>query len=261
MNANANSVSTSAAIAGGMPAEQTVEFQSSDGWRIVGTLHIPTAKTKTPGVVLVHGSRHESDAFGQVASPSLADTLSQHGLATLRIDIRGRGASREPRRFYSMSPEQRDGVLLDVEAAIEFLAETTGIKSNRIGVVGEQDTAGASLIAASTRKNVAACVLISGRLNRFAMDAFAETRKPIFCLVSKEDRRGLKDMVDVYLSSKNKHSRIKVFEGLALGTTMFSTWRHEYPSEIPIEDSIAEWLAENLGSKSREKKKIRKAAN
>jgi dienelactone hydrolase len=261
MSANANSASTSAAITGGVSAEQSVEFQTSDGWRIVGTLHIPSAETKTPGVVLVHGSRHEADAFGQIASPSLADTLSQHGLATLRIDIRGRGASREPRRFYSMSPEQRDGVLLDVEAAIEFLAETTGIKSNRIGVVGEQDTAGASLIAASTRKNVAACVLISGRLNRFAQEAFAETRKPIFCLVSKEDRRGLKDMVDVYLSSKNKHSRIKVFEGLALGTTMFSTWRYEYPSEIPIEDSIADWLSENLGTKSREKKQTRKTAN
>ncbi|HKA21712.1 MAG TPA: alpha/beta fold hydrolase [Blastocatellia bacterium] len=253
MGSNASSIAASAASAADLGCEETVEFKTKDGWRIIGTLHIPRSSGRVPGVVLVHGSRHESDAFGQISTPSLADTLSSHGLATLRIDIRGRGASREPQRFHSMAPEQREAVLLDVKAALQFLAQT-GVKRNHIGIVGEQDTAGAVLTAAATSKHVVACVLISGRLNRFAVDAFSRTRKPIFCLVSKEDKPGLKDMVDAYLASKNGNSRIQVFDGLAMGTTMFSTWRFEFPNEPPIEEMVGSWLSATLGNRTRKEK-------
>jgi len=254
MGPNASSVAPGAATAADLACEETVEFNTKDGWRIIGTLHIPRNIGRVPGVVLVHGSRHESDAFGQISSPGLTDTLSCHGLATLRIDIRGRGASRNPRRFHSMSPEQREAVLLDVKAALQFLAAQKGVKRNHIGMVGEQDTAGAVLTAAATSKHVVACVLISGRLNRFVVDVFSRTRKPIFCLVSKEDKRGLKDMVGVYLASKSASSRIQVFDGLALGTTMFSTWRFEFPSEPPIEEMVGSWLSATLDNRTRKEK-------
>ena len=261
MGSNASSIASGEAATADLAREETVEFNTKDGWRIVGTLHIPRSSGKVPGVVLVHGSRHESDAFGQISTPSLADTLSRHGLATLRIDIRGRGASREPQRFHSMAPEQREAVLLDVKAALEFLAAQTAVKRNHIGVVGEQDTAGAVLTAAAPSKHVVACVLISGRLNRFAVDAFSKTSKPIFCLVSKEDKRGLKDMVGVYLASKNGNSRVQVFEGLALGTTMFSTWRFEFPNEPPIEEMVASWLSTRLDNGTRGKKSAPRTVN
>ena len=248
--------SISVSVARGVPdnvVEREVTFTTSDGWRIVGLLHIPKIKSEAPGVVLVHGSRHEADAYGQVSTPGLPQTLSQHGVATLRIDIRGRGASREPRGFHSMAPEQREGVRLDVEAAISFLSSRPELKKNRIGIVAEQDSANAAMIAGARDRRVAAFIFISGRLSRSAKEAIGATAAPILCLVSKEDRHGFRDMTDAYLSSRSNRSRLRVFEGLALGTTMFSTWRNEFPSEPPLEEEAGIWLAERLNAGARGK--------
>jgi dienelactone hydrolase len=228
--------------------EREVTFQTSDKWQIVGMLHIPKIKSEAPGVVLVHGSRHEADAYGPVSMPGLPRTLSQHGIATLRIDIRGRGASRGARGFHSMTPEQREGVRLDVEAAIGFLGSQPDVKKSRIGIVAEQDSANAATIASARDRRVAAFILISGRLSQSAKDAIGATDAPILCLVSKEDGRGFRDMTDAYLSSKSNRSRLRVFEGLALGTTMFSTWRNEFPDELPLEEEAGIWLAERLNA-------------
>jgi dienelactone hydrolase len=228
------------------PVEREVKFKTADGWEIVGALTIPNSKQKAPGVLLIHGSRHEGDAYGQVTSPGLPRALSQRGIAVLRIDIRGRGASRQPQEFHSMTPAQRQGVQLDVAAAVNFLATQARVNGKRIGVVAEQDSADAALIAATGNRRVVAYTLLSGRLSPQAKKSVAAISTPIFCIVSKEDRRGFKDMTDVYLSAKNKHSRLKVFEGLGLGTTMFSAWQYEFPDEQPIEEMIGIWLAERL---------------
>ena len=244
----------SAGVARAVPdytLEREVTFKTSDGWQIVGMLHIPKSESKVPGVVLVHGSRHEADAYGQVSTPGLPQTLSQHGVATLRIDIRGRGSSRGPRGFHSMTPEQREALRLDVEAAIGFLGSQTEVKRSRIGIVAEQDSTNAATIAGATDRRVAAFILISGRLSQMAKDAIRASDAPVLCLVSKEDKRGFRDMTDAYLSSKNSRSRLRVFEGLALGTTMFSTWRNEFPDEQPLEEEAGIWLAERLNDQRR----------
>lgn len=230
----------------GDQAEEEVTFKASDGWQIMGSLHVPRSNAKVPAVLLVHGSRHESDAYGNLSAPGIPQTLSQQGIATLRIDIRGRGASREPREFHSMAPDESARVALDVQAAINFLGSQKGVDAGRIGVVVEQDTATAAVLASARNRRVRAFILISGRLSSTAKDALKRTSASLLCLVSKEDRRGFKDMTDAFLSSTDDRSRIKVFEGLALGTTMFSTWRNEFPREEPIDQMAGIWLAEML---------------
>jgi dienelactone hydrolase len=229
-------------------AEREVTFQTSDRWQITGSLYVPRSQARVPGVVLVHGSRHESDAYGNLAAPGIPQTLSRRGVETLRIDIRGRGASHEPRAFQALAPAEREAVRLDVEAAISFLASQPGGDARRIGVVAEQDSANAAVLASAKDRRVLASILISGRLSRAAKEAIAASHAPVYCLVSKEDRRGFQDMTDAYLSSKSAHSRLRVFEGLALGTTMFSAWRHEFPHEPPIDELAAVWLAERLSA-------------
>jgi len=235
--------------------EREVTFKTSDGWQVIGYLHVPQSKHKVPAVLLVHGSRHESDAYGNLTAPGMPRTLSQHGVATLRFDIRGRGASREPRDFNSMAPEERARVALDIEAAIKFLASQQGVDARRIGVVAEQDSTTAAIRTGAKDHRVQAFVLISGRLNQSAKHAIVASSAPILCLVSKEDRRGFQDMTDAFLASKSKRSRIKVFEGLALGTTMFSTWRNEFPRQQPIDEMAATWLADVLKSGSTVRKR------
>lgn len=231
--------------------ERPVAFKTCDGWQIVGSFHIPDSRSKVPAVIFVHGSRHESDAYGNLSAPGMPQTLSRQGIATLRIDIRGRGASREPRDFNSMTPAERERVALDIEAAIKFLTTQQGVDARRIGVVAEQDATTAAIMAGAKDRRVRGFILISGRLSQSAKQAIAGTAAPILCLVSKEDRRGFQDMTDAFLASKSDRSRIKVFEGLALGTTMFSTWRNEFPHHQPIDEMAATWLAEILHASKR----------
>lgn len=249
---------TATGLAADDAAEREVAFKTSDGWQIRGLLHVRRGETKAPGVVFIHASRHESDAYGNLSAPGIPQTLSQRGIATLRIDIRGRGASREPRVFNTLAPAERDGVRFDVEAAISFLAAQPGVDATRIGIVAEQDSANEALLAGAKDKRIAAFILISGRLGNVAKKAMAASAAPVYCLVSKEDRRGFQDMTDAYLASKNKHSRLRVFEGLAMGTTMFSTWRFERANEPPIDEIAAEWMAERLTTTKKARAKSRK---
>jgi predicted alpha/beta hydrolase len=223
-------------------SEREVTLKAADGWQLAGSLSLPNANNKSAGVVLIHGSRHEKDAYGQ-ALPRLLD---ERGIATLRIDIRGRGASREPLTFNSMPPDQRRAVRLDVIAAVDFLSSQPRVDGQCIAVIAEQDSANPAVIACAKDRRVAAFVLLSGRLNNEAKDAIASASFPVFCLVSKEDRRGFKDMTDAYLSSGHRLSRLRVFEGIGFGTTMFSAWQYEFPKEQPIEQMIGVWLAERL---------------
>ena len=241
-------MSVPAARAGGDSfVEREVTFKTADGWQIAGSISIPNAKSGVAGVVLIHGSRHEKDAYGQ----ALPRMLYEQGIATLRIDIRGRGASREPLTFNSMAPQQRRAVSLDILAAVDFLASQPGVASRRVAVVAEQDSATPAVVACAKDKRVAAFVLLSGRLSQKAKGEMAAASFPIFCLVSKEDRRGFKDMTDAYLSSRNRLSRLKVFEGIGFGTTMFSAWQYEFPKEQPIENMIGVWLADRLKEAAR----------
>src|SRR5262249_9211532 len=130
--------------------------------------------------------------------------------------------------------------------AFEYVARRSNSGPTRIAIVAEQDSSNPAVMAACRDRRVAGLALISGRLSLSAKQVLSRRSKPVFCMVSKEDRRGFRDMIDAYLASKSLRSRIIVLEGLALGTTMFSTWRHERPGEEPLEEAIADWLASML---------------
>lgn len=221
---------------------RAVTLDAADGQRIAGTLWQPEAAA-VPGVVLVPGSVHERDAYGQ-ALPRL---LGAH-VAALALDIRGRGGSREPVPFHAMGPAQRAAVRLDVEAAAAYLARQPGIDAGRIAVVAEQDSADPAVLACASNGAVAGAALISGRLSAASKRALRALRAPVLCLVSKEDRHGLRDMVDAYLASPDRRSRLIVFEGIGFGTTMFGAWQFLHPQEAPIEQAVAEWLIGILGA-------------
>ncbi len=234
-------------------AEREVHFETSDGWKIVGLMRIPKSEKSAPGVIFVPASSHEIDAYDVHATPTkpgLLQLLYQHGVATLRIDIRGRGRSREPRAFHSMAIAEQKMVRLDVKAAIDFLASQSGVDAGRIGVVAEQDSADAAVMAGATDSRVVVWGLISGRLSQTAKAQIAGVQAPILCIVGKEDERGLRDMVAVYLSSRSDESRLRVFEGVPLGSTMFSMWRFTFPEERPIDELLGLWLTERLNAKA-----------
>ena len=105
-------------------ADEPVSFASRDGWRLEGLLRLPAGSGLGPdqvgrGVVLVPGSHHERDTF--VYGLALPDVLAEHGIASLRFDIRGRGASRSPRSWRELTTLERHAVADDVASTSDVL--------------------------------------------------------------------------------------------------------------------------------------------
>ena len=223
------------------PMTRELTFSTADGWPLGAVWHRPTGDTALPAVVTVAGSRHERDAWQRTA-----EFLAQHGVATLMLDIRGRGASRGDCTYARMGPGQRRRVRLDVQKALEVAAEQDGVDPARLGLLAEQDTAVEAVEGAVDRTGVRAVCLVAPRhADRIAS---AVTRRPVsvLAMASTEDHEGVRAAVGAYLASAPEGSDLAVFSGLGIGITMASVLQFEQPEAEPLEDRIARWLAARL---------------
>jgi dienelactone hydrolase len=235
-------------VAGPSPvtAGQAVQLKASDGWLLGGTLHRPAGRGSFPGVVLVPGSRHEQDAYG----PDIVAMFTTMGVAVLAIDLRGRGASRGTVPLADMAPGQRLDVRLDVASAIDHLAQNATAGVHPICVVTEQDSSAPTLLACADDPRVVGVAVLSPRLGNVSRRAASRAGQPVCIIVSKEDRQGLRDSVDLYTASRDPRNRLVLLDGVGIGTTMFSTWRFEHRDEPPIEESVVSWLASRLSGEA-----------
>lgn len=159
-------------IAGRLPAGepaavQYVRFFTTDDVEIHGAFY-PTGLPDAPGVLLLHGFDGSLDDW-----KGIAPLLQRNGLATLAIDLRGHGQSLK--RLTADGPEvvnrrrfaARDyqDMLLDVNAAYEWLIEQAGVMRTRVGIVGAQLGANLAIRYAAFNEDVAALVLLSPTLN------------------------------------------------------------------------------------------------
>jgi dienelactone hydrolase len=231
--------------------QKEIQFQTEDGWTIYGTYTIPKSYRqgeKLPASLLIHASMHSQSVW--VAYPGWAKI--QESVATLRIDIRGRGKSRGAIPWVDASRAQKEKVLLDVQAALNFLCAQDEVDPRRIGVVAEEYSASPAVIAALEDPRVRVMVLLSGILNEKAMNFIsANSTKPILYVVSKEDRTSFADMTAAYNLTQSAGSDIWIQDGLGVGATMGSVWRSVFadqPMEKSIDDAEGEWLVNELQS-------------
>jgi pimeloyl-ACP methyl ester carboxylesterase len=229
--------------------ETEVSFRTRDDWTIRGILSLPelASGTTVAGVVLVSSPSHDRDVYGHNGYPSVRAAIEKQNIATLRIDIRGRGRSAEPSEYHELSPEQRTRVSFDVGSAIEFLCQQKQIDPSLIGVFAEGPSADAALAMAGEDLRVRALVLISGRIRPTTRDIIA-TRKDlaVLCVVSQEDKTSLSDMLDVYKLSTHPGSDIMILRDLGIGNPMFFMWAAKYPNERSLESRVANWLSGQL---------------
>jgi dipeptidyl aminopeptidase/acylaminoacyl peptidase len=244
--------------------QKEVTFQTEDGWTIHGTYTIPKNHKpgqKLPAAFLLHASMHSQTVW--VAYPGWAKI--QESIATLRIDWRGRGKSREPIAFVDASRAQREKLLLDVQAGLNFLAAQEEVDPKRLGVVAEELTASAAVIGSLEDPRVRVMVLLSGLLNETAMDFIsANTSKPILYVVSKEDQKSFADMTAAYNATESHGSDIWVQDGLGVGATMGSVWRNVFadqPMDKSIDDLVGQWLVAELRKLGTEKEVTIKTAD
>lgn len=116
--------------------EPVVDFPADDGTRLAGTLLLPGAAGPVAGALLLNGSGpldRDSNIPGQRldVAAALAGALASHGVASLRFDKRGVGASGGD---YLSTGFQRETA--DAGAALAALRATPSIDPERIVIVG-----------------------------------------------------------------------------------------------------------------------------
>lgn len=234
--------------------QKEVAFQTQDGWRISGTYTIPLSYKqgeKLPAALLLHSPMHSQIVWG--VYPGWIRI--QESIATLRIDLRGRGKSQGSIPFMDFTQAQRESVAFDIRAALDFLGAQPEVDQKRLGIVAEGFSAGQALIAAGEDPRARVFVLISGLLNQKALDLFSsDFDKPTLFIVSKEDRPSFAALTKAYASVKHPKSDIWIQDGLGTGLAMASVSRSRHPDqpeEKAIDIQAGDWLVRQLRSLGR----------
>ncbi|WP_405579213.1 alpha/beta hydrolase [Streptomyces sp. NBC_01190] len=139
-----------------MPTTADVTVRTLDGQQLAGTLTQPQEAT-IRAVVLVHGggvTREEGGFFTR-----LADGLADAGVASLRFDLRGHGASEGRQEELTLSI-----ILNDIRVVLAHLRQATGAQD--ISLLGASFTGGVcAYYAARQPDEIARLALFNPQLN------------------------------------------------------------------------------------------------
>ncbi len=130
------------------------------GIELAGTLTLPEGAGPFPGAVLVSGSGpqdRDETLLGHKPFLVLADHLTREGIAVLRFDDRGVGASGGD--FASATSED---FTADALAALSFLRARPEVASDRVGIVGHSEGGLIAPMAANRSADVAFVVMLAG---------------------------------------------------------------------------------------------------
>jgi dienelactone hydrolase len=219
--------------------EKEISFRSEDGLTLHGTLRLPdgaTAGAKVPGVVLVHGAKHDQQTYH-----FMAREIAKHGMATLRFDWRGKARSEN-----GGSTTNVDRVDLDVKAAIQLLASQPVVDSNRIGLVAATAGTGHALRAANgdTRIQTMVLLTVASVPEGDAKQFLTTSGKPILAIASMEDinynRGSLADSTrEAYLLSNSEGSEFLLYDDAGRGSEILKV-------KPELEPMILRWLDDKL---------------
>jgi uncharacterized protein len=143
-------------------AEEVV-IQTLAGHRLVGTLTRPRTSRRVPAVVTITGSGAQDRDSAIPVLPGyrpfrdIADTLSRRGIAVLRLDDRGTGASTG-----DFSAATSADFADDIRAALDYLRGRRDIDPRRLGLVGHSEGGMIAPMIAATDPSLRAIALIAG---------------------------------------------------------------------------------------------------
>lgn len=131
-----------------------------DGTKLAGTLTIPQGAGPHPAVIFITGSGpqdRDETIFGHKPFAVIADHLTRHGIATLRVDDRGVGGSTG-----SIEDSTTKDFANDVLSGIRFLKKQGEIDVERLGLIGHSEGGLIAPLVASRSKSVDCIVLLAG---------------------------------------------------------------------------------------------------
>ena len=139
---------------------EEVSFESDPGVRLAGTLTLPPGPGPHPAVFLITGSGaqdRDEQIFNHRPFQVLADHLSRHGIAVLRVDDRGTAASTG-----SFAGSTSEAFARDAAAAVRFLRARPEVAAERVGLIGHSEGGMIAPMVASRMPEVAFVVLLAG---------------------------------------------------------------------------------------------------
>lgn len=174
-----------------------IQLTTSDDLGI-GATYYPIESNNAPAVIVLHAFGKNRDEWA-----GIAPALQRNGIAVLALDLRGHGTS--TRRltadgaqsidYHSFHPKDFQDMLLDINAAFDWLAEQPGLDKHRIGVVGANLGANLSLQYAAINDEIAAVLVFSPRLNihEVRTDTIITKvgKRPLRLVVASEDEPSL----------------------------------------------------------------------
>lgn len=144
----------------GYHSENIVLENKVDSIYLAGTFTYPETGSYFPAVILISGSgpqNRNSEIVGHKPFLVIADYLTKRGIAVLRIDDRGTGASDGNHNETGL-----DGFVRDAKSAVNFLRSRQEVDKSNIGLIGHSLGGIIAPIVASESKNISFVVLLAG---------------------------------------------------------------------------------------------------
>jgi uncharacterized protein len=138
-----------------------VTFENKkDSILLAGTLTTPNRDGKFPVAIMITGSGpqdRDEELLGHRPFLVIADHLTRQGIAVLRFDDRGMGASKG-----NFATATSMDFAEDVRSAIEFLKDHPKVDSTKIGLIGHSEGGLIAPMVAAHRNDVAFVVMMAG---------------------------------------------------------------------------------------------------
>jgi len=133
---------------------QDISFQTTDGLTLRGWF-IParTLDSKTPRPTVIHFHGNEGNVSQHIA---FSESLPDSGINVLIFDYRSYGKSDSGGRFLN-----RDKLLIDSRAALQYLRTRTDIDQSRIGLLGVSLGGVYASALAAENPDITSCALIA----------------------------------------------------------------------------------------------------
>lgn len=224
-------------------AKLTVRFATRDGVTLVGSYY-PPARGPVPSILLLHMLARDRTDWNLLAAK-----LQAAGWAVLSLDLRGHGESRlqggKTLHWRDFSDADFNKMVLDVEAAQEYLKGLKEVDLGRMAIVGASIGCNIALNYAADHPQVRALALLSpgleyrGVLSEPAMRRYGASGRSALIVASTDDPYSA-DSSKRLKSLAEARTALILYPGAGHGTRMLA-------KERDLEERILGWLKANLG--------------
>lgn len=221
---------------------QRITFTTEDGVLIVGNW--VTAPTTIGGAILLHMYPATKESWS-----SFQSVLSQRGIASLAIDLRGHGESTKTGdggtiQHKTFTEEETKSTLNDVRGAFAWI-RSRGIEPERIAVIGASIGANLALSFLADEPRSPAAVLLSPGLNYHGLqsmdvvDYVAEHQHVWIAASREDDEESVKAGSEIadFLNLDTK--AFKKLKGAGHGTNMLE-------GDGVLMGEVADWLRDRI---------------